>query len=484
MTRFIQGTEGFLRVSTASKWVWLSLVALIASGVEAQANVGQEFGFGPRIAALAGAGAAYDFGAFAAYNNPAGLSFSGDKRMLVEFGFISMTPNFTSINNVIVENTYTSDKITYSDVDNDYRSTQGVELGLTYRVLPNFYNLTTGIVAFLPIQQLAYMDTGETFVPEYVLYRARTQRPQVEFGVGMDLTPRIHFGAGLHFAFTATSAGTVFLQTDPTKPSTMRFTASLKPKVAPVLAFLYTSEPATPEEEPRFTLGAVVRFPLTSDNSMYLQSGARAFGSFAALDFDFNATSALFYDPLSIELGSTFKETPRTRTFVQLEFQGWSKFQAPALNIQNPTNESCGGGPCGVTISPGQNPTFPYRNIIVPRIGQEYYIGRWTLRAGYAYRQSIFDDNGTGPTGAGNYLDPSQNIFTAGVGYHFLHFLSFEVPCDVDFNFAYHALITQHITKTPGDENGNGTGDLKIGAPGYDAGGNIVGGGVSLSLAF
>lgn len=120
----------------------------------------------------------------------------------------------------------------------------------------------------------------------------------------------------------------------------------------------------------------------------------------------------------------------------------------------------------------------------MPRIGQELYLGRLTLRAGYAYRPSIFNDGGNGPSGAGNYLDPSKNIFTAGAGYHFMHFLNFDVPCDVDFNLAYQALITEHITKTPGDENGNGTGDLKIGAPGYDAGGNIFGGGISLSLAF
>lgn len=329
-------------------------MALIASSYEAQANIGQEYGFGPRIAALAGAGAAFDFGAFAAYNNPAGLSFPGDKRLLIEIGLIAMNPNFTPINNVIVENTYTSDKITYGSVDNDYRATLGEELGLVYRLFPDLANLTVGLAAFLPLEQIAYMDTGETFVPEYVLYRARTQRPQVEAGVGVDITPRIHVGAGLHLAFSLTSAGTVFLQTDPTKPSTMRFSSSLKPKVAPQFGFLYTSTPPSPAEEPRFTLGAVLRLPVTSDNSLYLQSGARAFGSFAALDFDFTAVSALFYDPLSVELGATFKETPRTRSYVQLEFQGWGGFQAPALNIQNPTNESCGGGPCGVEISPAK----------------------------------------------------------------------------------------------------------------------------------
>jgi hypothetical protein len=459
---------------------------LLVAPFEARANIGQEYGFGARTAGLAGAGVAWGFGAFAAYNNPAGLPFTGDKRLIVDLGILDMNPNFTPINNVIIENAYTSDKVTYGSVANDYRATLGEEFGFAYRMFPDFANLTFGVAAYLPLQQLAYMDSGETFEPEYVLYRARTQRPQVETGLGIDLTPRLHFGLGLHLAFSITSSATVFLQTDTTKPSTMRFSASLKPKVAPQFGFLYTSEPETPQDEPRFTAGAVLRFPVASDNSLYLQSGARAFGSFAALDFDFSALSSLFYDPLSLELGATFAETPRTRTYVQLEYQAWGAFQAPALLIQSPNLTSCnsGSGPCGVSISAGQNPAFAYRNIWVPRVGQEFSIGKLTLRGGYAFRPGIMDDGGIGISGPGNYLDPSKHIITFGAGYHFAHFLNFEVPCELDMDLAYEALITEHVSKTPGDENGTGTGDQKIGAPGYDAGGSVYGGGLSLTLAF
>jgi hypothetical protein len=446
--------------------------------------VGQEYGFGSRTRALAGAGAAWGFGAFAAYYNPGALPFQGEKRLLLEGGLVDMTPNFTSINNVIVENAYVSDKVTYGSVANDYRSTSGEELGFVYRLFPDFHNITFGVTSYLPLQQLAYIDTGETFVPEYVLYRARTQRPQVELGGGFDLTPRWHLGAGLHVAYSLTSSATVFLQTDPTKPSTMRFSASMSPKVAPDVGLLYTSEPE-PGEAPRLTAGLVMRFAVASDNTLVLQSAARAFGSFAALDFDFNAISTIFYDPFSVELGGTFAETPSTRTYAQLEFQAWSHFKAPALLIQNPSsNNTCNNGPCGVIISPGQLPAFPYQDIFIPRIGQEYTFGRLTLRAGYAWQPGIFADGGNGPSGAGNYLDPSKHIFTLGAGYHFLHFLNFDVPCDVDVNLAYQALVTEHVTKTPGDENGQGTGDLKIGAPGYDAGGSVYGGGLSLTMAF
>lgn len=450
----------------------------------ASANVGLDYGFGPQTAALAGAGAAYGFGAFAAYHNPAGLPFQGTKRLKLQLGVKLMKPRFIEIDNVVTENNYTSDQVTVSNVDTDYRSTLGQEFGLVYRLFPDSANLTFGMTGFLPLEQIAFMDSGETYVPEYVLYRSRTQRPQLELGFGADITPQFHVGAGLHFAFTLTGAGTVFLQTDTSIPSTMRISASLKPKVGPQFGVLYTSEVTTPEEAPRYTWGAVLRTPVSSDNAIYLRSAGRFLGTGAgALDFHFDAISTLFYDPLTLETGATVLLAPNNRLYFQIEFQRWSKFEPPALLIVNPTNEACTTGNCAIPISPGQLPILVYRDIWVPRLADEIQIGRITLRAGYAYRQSIFSDDGNGPSGAGNYLDPSKHIFTAGAGIHFLHFLNFDVPCDIDFNLALHHLVTQHVVKTDGDEAGTVTGS-KIGAPGYDAGGNIFGGGVSLSLAF
>jgi hypothetical protein len=461
----------------------LLLIAAIFART-ASANVGLDYGFGPQTAALAGAGAAYGFGAFAAYHNPAGLPFQGEKRLKLQLGVKLMKPSFIAIDNVVTENEYNSDQITVSNVDTNYRSTIGQELGLVYRLFPASANLTFGIAGFLPLDQIAYMDTGETFVPEYVLYRSRTQRPQLELGFGADLSPRLHIGAGLHVAFTLTGSGTVFLQTEPATPSTMRFAASLKPKVGPQFGILYTSVTETPEEAPRLTMGAVLRTPVSSDNAIYLRSAGRFLGKDAgALDFHFDAISTLFYDPLTLEYGLTYLTSPINRVYFQLEFQRWSKFEPPALLIVNPTNEACPSGNCAIPISPGQLPALTYRDIWVPRIADEIQLGKVTLRAGYAYRQSIFRDDGNGPSGAGNYLDPSKHIFTAGAGIHFLHFLNFNVPCDIDFNLAWHHLVTQHVVKTAGDEAGTVTGS-KIGAPGYDAGGNIFGGGLSLSLAF
>ena len=235
-----------------------------------------------------------------------------------------------------------------------------------------------------------------------------------------------------------------------------------------------------PQHIGSFSLGSVLRFPLASSNSMILKSGARALGDIATLDFNFAAASALFYDPWSLEVGGSVEYLPDSRLFLQVDYELWSKYQVPALNISNPSTDT--SVPGGINISPGVAPSYHFRNIIVPRVGHEYTLSNGTaLRVGYSFKPSIL--SGT-PTEAGNYLDPARHSFTAGVGFKFKRFLGFDAPWSLDTHLAYQWLVTQHITKSPGDELGIGTGDEKIGAPGYDAGGKVYGGGISLTLAF
>ncbi len=447
----------------------------------AHANVGEAYGFGSRTTALGGAGAAWGTGAFAAYYNPAQLGLDSEKRLQLDWGLIYMQPNFKPITNVLTQNKFVSDSQRYSDVDNStYRETFGQQLGLTYRLDPKLTNLTLGITMFMPVNQFAYMDTGEAYVPEYVLYRARTQRPQVELGAGAKLCEDLQVGIGFHVAFTLTSNASVFINTQKNTASSLRFTSSLKPKAAPYIGLLWA-----PGKKKNFSLGGVFRFPVTSNNTMTLNSAARVFGNFAAVDFNFTAISALFYDPMAIELGSSWQHNSWGRLFAQVDYQFWSRFEAPALLIQQPKTTNCTGNGCDqgtVNISPGSLPSFNYVNIFVPRFGWEITPGDGQIvyRIGYAYRPSVMSNL---PTEGGNYLDPPKHMLNLGVGLNYDSFLSFDVPFRLDFNLAYHYLVTQTVTKTPGNEVGDAT-DLKIGAPGYTAGGSVYGGGATVSFAF
>ena len=453
---------------------------ILGWSTHSNANVGESYGFGSRTAALAGAGVAWGIDAFAAYHNPAQLALQSQKRLMLNWGLVYMQPKFKSIENVLTQNNYTADAETYGDVDTNYRETFGQELGVSYRLFPDYHNFTVGLVTFLPFNQVAYMDSGEAYVPEYVLYRARMQRPQFDLGVGAEMGKGFHFGLGVHVGFSLSSKASIFINTKNNTTSTMRFTSSMKPKASPFVGLLWA--PGDPgDNEKKFSLGGVFRFPMSSDNTMVLSNAARVFGNLAAIDFNFNAFSALYYDPMAIELGGSWQATDAWRFYGQVDYQFWSRYQAPAMQIEQPDVSSTdnAGAKDTVRIVPGVIPNFNYANILVPRVGWELAASeKTTLRMGYAYRPSFLKDLSTD---IGNYLDPPKHMLNVGLGIDIDHILAIENKCRLDFNLAYQILLTQHISKSPNNEAG--VSGSKIGSPGYDSGGKNYGGGVTLSLA-
>jgi hypothetical protein len=457
----------------------------------AKADLGEVFGFGSRAGGLAGGSVAGAFDGFATYSNPAGLTALSrrNKRFVFSGGLTYNMPRFDAIDNVIIENDYTSDEPGpirgNVEVDN-YRETFGMVFGAGGVLAPQLWNLSVGAVGFVPVKQLAYMDTGRTFQPEYVLHRSRTQRPQFAAAVAVEPVRHLSFGAGLLSAFTLTSNADVFVQTDAPKPSSMRFAATLKPKLLPYFGVLYTSPlnqedvtgentgPATKglgAKKGAFGLGFVTRVGGSSENEMVLDTSARVLNPLPALPFRFQAESAIYYDPLTLQWGAFWQYTAATRVYASVDYQFWGDFEAPALLI-TPSP--------GVNITAGGTPPFAVRNILVPRVAHEWAITpRVILRAGYSFRPSIFDG---APNGASNYLDPSRDIFTLGAGVWIDKLLGQPYPWRLDIHGAYHSMRGIDVSKQPGDERGLGTGARKVGAPGYKADGYVYGAGISMTV--
>jgi hypothetical protein len=460
-------------------------------------NVGDSYGFGSRSAALGGSTSSWGFDAFAPYSNPAGLAVRDARRIKLSAGLLYMDSAFPDIKNVVIENEHSSDKGPGSEstgnVENDYQPTFGQVFSLSAQIFPKFYHFSLGITGFMPIQQLAYIDTGETFIPEYVLYRARTQRPQFNFGFGLNPFSGFYIGGGLQLGYSLTSRADVFLQSGEGKSSTMRFSSSIKPKGVPYFGLLFAAPSHTPPEAlsedlgPLLTLGTVIRFPAQYSNYMTLSTGAKAFGD-AALPFHFKAGSTLIYDPLTIEAATSLRYTRLTRLYLQMDFQRWSHFEAPALLIGDVGVGSCDsledGDECGIKIENTKAAAYDYQDIMIPRIGHELTLGTSTIRVGYFYRPSIFKDL---PKEAGNYLDPPKHSASLGFGFDLGDFFdgvfsrAFQAKLDLHFNVQ--RLTTQTIKKSLGDETGNSEG-RKIGAPGYEAGGWLYGGGANISFSF
>jgi len=313
-----------------------------------------------------------------------------------------------------------------------------------------------------------------------VMSRARMQRPIIALALAAKPTDHFSVGLGLHVSYGITANGTAFLQTANNTTSSMRISASIKPQASPNLGWLLTSQ-KNQDQTGSWSLGQMFRMANSSDVTLAFNSSARAFGSLAALDLRFGGTAAMFYDPLSLETGFTWKHARHARLLLQADFQNWRKFKRPALQIDS-QEESCqqeAGGTCDpLLVNPTTLPALALRNIWIARIAEEWTFGSQSLRLGYSYRPSIFQGP---PQEAGNYLDPAKHTASIGMGWKFDSFFGWQAPATIDFHANYQALVTQQITKTALNEVGQA--GVKIGSPGYTAGGHAWGGGATLNLS-
>ncbi len=448
----------------------LALIALFLI-LSAEAHVGSEIGFTSRSVALGGAVVADTVRGDSTYTNPAALSqpdpFDPDKRLRVQWSLIYLMPSFKSIPNVVVQNTETGDSLQNGAVDTEYPDTLGQSFGLGYAFKNSKMGLSLGLQGYLPLNRLALVDSGEAFIPEYFMHRSRTQRPEFALALSSRPSSDSSYGVGVRLGSTMNANTTVFLQNDAAgKVSSMRIAASLKTKAVP-----YAGAEWKHSESLRFA--ATARMPLEQNEYIMVHASARAIGTVSALDFTMPAMATMNYDPWSFSMGTSWRHSSSQTLFMQIDYELWSRFKAPTLIIQDPETTGCTGAGCGVQFASGQNGPFRYQNILIPRIGHEWALGDDSFRLGYSFRPTILKDSGS--AGNNNLLDPPEHRFSAGYGFRFKSFLDFDTPCGLDLHANMSYLPGKNIVKTS---------STAIGAPGYDSGGFIWGGGATLAFAF
>lgn len=444
------------------------------------ANVGDTYGYGSQMAATNGAGATWGDPAYSAFHNPALLanpslssapSFVSAPQSIapgsflhsleLAWSFLAMHHAFLPIESVTVENGYTGDDLRNGNVNTEYKDVVGQALGFRLQTLPSLLHFSVGGVIYVPTQHFAHLDTGEPFVPEYVLYRSRTQRPQFDFGAAIRLFNLFNLGVGVHVGYGIAGTANSYLKTDDSKSSTMRFSATLEPKAVPFFGASLSPEGAI------WNAGLVFRLPLEHPEVLTVNSGADAFDNNAALDYRFRAASTALYDPMSIEAGFSilhpFWTETSPRALVQLEYQFWQNYRSPFLQIKDRGSSA--------PVASSRPPSVLLKNILILKVAEEIPVGAFRIRAGYGYRPSIFHGP---PNGSGNYLDPAKHMASAGLGWEW-------GILRIDLHASCHFLVRQKIEKTANDEAGDSS-SQKIGAPGYDAGGKIYGGGVTVGI--
>lgn len=454
------------------------LVIILAAAFDASASVGDRLSFTSESAALAGARTgSREFSSASAYENPAQLSLfsdsksTGKNRIQFHWSGLYSKSFFQDIDSVVTQNVVNSDaNDPATKVNTDYPATFGQSIGFSVQSLTSPRRWGFGAVAYLPLDRLALVESGESFVPEYTLHRGSNQRPEFHFAASGLLLPNLSLGLGLQLGSKLDLGTTIFLNQGAGTASSMRISASLKTKASLVGGVSWIFSDA-------LSFGLNFRLPSAQPQVLNVTAGARAIGTVNALDFSFPAVSTMYYDPFTLQLGTEWKSSATRTLFLQLDYQAWSKFESPTIRILDPQTSTCAPN-CGVKFVEGRNLAPKTRDLWIPRVGHSWKWEDQTIRLGYTFRQSIYKML---PTEAGNAIDPDEHRVGLGYGREFDSFLVFDAPGRMDLHVAYSYYRRSHVEKSPGDENGD-LANRKVGAPGYDIGGHALGAGVSVQF--
>lgn len=431
----------------------------------AHGNIGELFGYGGRSSALGNTMISSQDDAFSTYYNPA--MNSSDQGANLSLGSLYMHPDFKKISNVVVSNSATSSDTTETRGDVDTSSYLDIfhqDFAFRYSFDESLRHLSLGFVTSLPITRLAYMDTGETFLPEYYNYRARSQRPQVFAGSSIMVLPSLYFGAGIAIGTSISVKTNYTVSASNGTVSYGQFSTTVKPNASPYASLFL--------EEESWNVGVTARTATKYKIDIDSTTNARVLGPANGFPIVFDSTSMVYYDPFEVDFGISKKLGSEATIFLEVDWYEYSKYETPSIDITDQ------GSAIQLKNSVGNEPI--YRDIFVPKVGLEQHLSEASaLRLGYAYRSSPIKDS----SGVGNLVDPSQHIFSAGFGWDLKKAQLTERQITIDIFAKYHWLVQNRIVKSPGNEAGADT-QSKVGSPEYDVGGAIYGGGASVTMLF
>ncbi|MBI2606936.1 MAG: hypothetical protein HYW49_12755 [Deltaproteobacteria bacterium] len=449
------------------------VVGLVVSPEPAYAGSGDVYGYGSRASALGNTLLGGSNGAYATFYNPAANSARPGVGLSLAAAYAH--PKFKEIHGVTIENSATTAQggTVTGDVDTEgYLDHLSQAVGFSYNFGEKWRSLALGILGSMPLGRFSYLDTGEPFKPEYYNYRATTQRPELFASLGFAAARSLHAGAGVKFAANVASSANYTVSGSAGTVSHGRMTTTVKPSAAPYVSVFYDPKYDAPSHpSPSWTCALTVRAPARYRLDVDVRSNARVLGPTNDFPIVFDSSSTLYYDPLEADLAASLEPAPRWWITLELDWLNTSAYQAPTVSVVDTGS--------AIQLKNSVSSTPSMRDIFVPKLGVERRWNATTARAGYFWRPSPITDN----SGSGNLVDPEKHVFTAGVGFDLKKARVSERAIVVDLHGQYHWLVSQRITKSPGNEAGS-AGQGKVGSPGYDIGGAVYGGGLSVSMLF
>jgi hypothetical protein len=390
------------------------------------------------------------------YYAPSVLGFSDKFNVLAQA--TSTAVHFKSINNIVTTNSTNSNNApAYGSIRTDYPKFYGTALHAAVPVGGNQHLGTLALSAFLPIGDLVRSNSGDSFLPEYVMFHSRHQRTSMFINFAKKWSDDLSFSIGTILGFQATAEIKTNMSLNGASYGSW---ASGQSKVSPSLG-------AIASVTKRFDSSSIY---FTYQQEMKSNLKATVFGeitnpSLALLDS--SMASMIFYDPHTFRLGGQVK-SGMLEYYAGVEYLMWTGYRPPTMTVDK-------NG--GVIVPSANYEKIQIRDTINPRIGIKLNLtDRWSTLLGAQYRMTPLKGDFSG---SGNSIDSNTIVGTGGLQYRMV---IWSKDVHLGASVQYHHLADKHVTKSANQENG--TSGPKIGAPGYDIGGYMLAGSLGVKFNF
>ena len=434
---------------------WIALLLLVAS-TQTFASYPELFG---ASFSTSGIGNQANMNANDPSNNyyaPSVLGFSDKFNVLAQA--TSTATHFKPISNITVTNSTNSNtNPTTGNAKTDYQKFYGSSLHIGLPVGGQYHLGTLGLSLFMPIGHLTQTNSGDAFLPEYVMYHSRFQRTSAYLNFAKKWGDDFAWSLGTVIGFQATAEVRTNMSLNGANyGSWARGQAKVSPSLGLIASatktFDSTSLYFTYQQEMKSNLKTTVLGEITNPSLALINS---------------TLTSMIYYDPHTFRLGTTHT-IGDAEFFLGAEYMMWSNYKTPIMKVEKST---------GVVVPSSNYEKLTTRDTINPRVGLKYNLtDRWSTLLGAQYRMTPLKGDFSG---SGNSVDVDTVVGTGGLQYRMV---IWSKDVHLGASFQYHHLLEKDVKKTDGQENG--TAGPKIGAPGYKVGGYIIAGAFGVKFNF
>ena len=390
------------------------------------------------------------------YYVPAVLGFSDKVNVLMQATVTNTY--FKAMKNITVtNNTNSSSAATTGNVENNYPSFNG---GSLHFALPIGYQHlgTLGLSIYVPLGNLIETNSGNPFLPEYVMYHSRYRRTSVYLNFAHKSTDDFAWSLGALLGFQASADVKANLSLNGAAYGSW---GQARSKIAPSLGIIASAVKKFDHMQAYFTYQQEMKSNLHASVAGEINNPSLAL-------FESGIDTMIFYDPHTFRLGGAYNlgDSMAPELFAGVEYQMWSNYKTPTIYISK----------VGGVIVPSTNyEHIKIRDTINPRLGIKVPLtDRWTTNFGVAYRMTPLDGDFSG---SGNSIDTNTYIASTGLQYRIV---IWSKDVNLGTSVEYQQLEKKHVTKTTGEEDGSA--GPKIGAGGYDIDGHVVA--VSFGIKF